>query len=45
LHSAGVVYDSHTGHAYAIALLSIQPYSGEQTARDRLSTIAVSLVS
>lgn len=40
LHSAGVVYDERTGHAYAMALLSIQPYSGEQTARDRLSTIA-----
>ncbi|MFI7672369.1 serine hydrolase [Actinophytocola sp. NPDC049390] len=40
LHSAGVVYDGRTGHAYAIALLSIQPYTSEQAARDRLSDIA-----
>ncbi len=40
LHSAGVVYDNRTGHAYAIALLSIQPYTTEQAARDRLSTVA-----
>ncbi|GAB1510824.1 serine hydrolase [Actinophytocola sp. KF-1] len=40
LHSAGVVYDGRTGHAYAIALLSIQPYTTAQGARDRLSTVA-----
>ena len=40
LHSAGVAHDDRTGHAYAIALLSIQSYTDEQTARDRLSTIA-----
>ena len=40
LHSAGVVYDGGTGHPYAIALLSIQPHTSEQAARDRLSTIA-----
>jgi hypothetical protein len=40
LHSAGVTYDRRTGHGYAIALLSIQPYTNAQTARDRLSTVA-----
>ncbi len=40
LHSAGVVYGGRTGHAYAIALLSIQPHTTEQVARDRLSTVA-----
>jgi hypothetical protein len=45
LHSAGVIHDSRTGHAYAIALLSIQPYSSEQTARDRLSTIAAAAMA
>ena len=40
LHSAGVAYDRRTSHAYAIALLSIQPYSGDQVARDQLSAVA-----
>jgi hypothetical protein len=40
LHSAGVAYDGRTGHSYAIALLSIQPYSTERTARDQLSSVA-----
>jgi hypothetical protein len=40
LHSAGVTYDDRTGHAYAIALLSIQPHTGAQAARDRLSATA-----
>jgi hypothetical protein len=45
LHSTGVVHDARTGHAYAIALLSIQPYTGEQAARDRLSTIAAAAMA
>lgn len=45
LHSAGVAYDSRTGHAYAIALLSIQPHTSEQTARDRLSAIAAAALA
>ncbi|MGH3878222.1 MAG: serine hydrolase [Actinophytocola sp.] len=45
LHSAGVAYDGRTGHAYAIALLSIQPYTDEQTARDRLSTVAAAALA
>ena len=45
LHSAGVAYDSRTGHAYAIALLSIQPYTSEQAARDRLSTAAAAAMA
>lgn len=45
LHSAGVAYDGRTGHAYAIALLSIQPFTDEQTARDRLSTIAAAALA
>jgi len=45
LHSAGVVHDGRTGHAYAVALLSIQSYSDEQTARDRLSTIAAAAMT
>jgi hypothetical protein len=45
LHSAGVAYDGRTGHAYAIALLSIQPHTDEQTARDRLSAIAAAAVA
>jgi len=45
LHSAGVAYDDRTGHAYAIALLSIQPYTDEQTARDRLSAIAAAALA
>ena len=40
LHSAGVAYDTRTGRAYAIALLSIQPYTSGQEARDRLSAVA-----
>jgi hypothetical protein len=40
LHSAGVAYDARTGHAYAIALLSIQPHTSGQEARDRLSAVA-----
>lgn len=45
LHSTGVAYDGRTGHSYAIALLSIQPHSGAQTARDRLSTIAAAAMA
>ncbi|MFC4852068.1 serine hydrolase [Actinophytocola glycyrrhizae] len=45
LHTAGVVYDGRTGHAYAIALLSIQPHAGEQVARDRLSTVAAAAMA
>jgi hypothetical protein len=45
LHSTGVVHDVRTGHAYAIALLSVQPYTGEQAARDRLSTIAAAAMA
>jgi len=45
LHSAGVAHDARTGHAYAIALLSIQSYTDEQTARDRLSTIAAAAMA
>ena len=37
--------DGRTGHAYAIALLSIQPFTDEQTARDRLSTIAAAALA
>jgi hypothetical protein len=45
LHSAGVVHDDRTGHAYAIALLSIQSYSDERTAGDRLSAIAAAAIA
>jgi len=45
LHSAGVAYDSRTGHAYAVVLMSIQPYSTEQVARDRLSAIAAAALA
>jgi hypothetical protein len=45
MHSAGVAYDGRTGHAYAIALLSIQPYTSAQTARDRLSAIAAAAMA
>jgi hypothetical protein len=45
LHSTGVVYDGRTGHTYAIALLSIQPHSSDQAARDRLSTIAAAAMA
>jgi hypothetical protein len=45
LHSAGVAYDARTGHAYAIALLSIQPYTSEQEARDRLSAVAAAAMA
>lgn len=40
LHSSGVAYDGRTGHTYAVALLSIQPYSTDGDARNRLSAIA-----
>jgi hypothetical protein len=40
LHSAGVARDERTDHTYAIALLSIQPYSSADVARDRLSSVA-----
>ena len=45
LHSAGVARDDRTGHSYAIALLSIQPYTDAQTARDRLSTMAAAAMA
>lgn len=45
LHSAGVAYDARTGHAYAIALLSIQPYTSGQEARDRLSSVAAAAMA
>jgi hypothetical protein len=45
LHSTGVAYDARTGHAYAIALLSIQPYTSEQEARDRLSSVAAAAMA
>jgi hypothetical protein len=45
LHSTGVAYDGRTGHTYAIALLSIQPHSSDQAARDRLSTIAAAAMA
>lgn len=45
LHSAGVAYDARTGHAYAIALLSIQPYTSGQEARDRLSAVAAAAMA
>lgn len=40
LHSAGVVHDTRTGHTYAMALLSIQPRTSAQAARDRLTAVA-----
>jgi hypothetical protein len=45
LHSAGVAYDARTGHAYAVALLSIQPYTSGQEARDRLSRVAAATMA
>lgn len=45
LHSAGVAYDHRTGHAYAIALLSIQTYSSAEVARNRLSTVAAAAMA
>lgn len=45
LHSAGVAHDERTGHVYAIAILSIQPYSSDRVARDRLSTIAAAAMA
>lgn len=45
LHSAGVAHDTRTGHAYAIALLSIQPYTSDQEARDRLSAVAAAAMT
>lgn len=45
LHSAGVAHDDRTGHTYAIALLSIQPYSSAHVARDRLSAIAAAALA
>lgn len=45
LHSVGVAYDTRTGHAYAVALLSIQPYTSGQEARDRLSSVAAAAMA
>jgi hypothetical protein len=45
LHSAGVAHDERTDHTYAIALLSVQPYSPDTVARDRLSTVAAAALA
>jgi len=45
LHSAGVAYDRDTNRAYAIALLTTQPNTPEQTARDHLSKIAAAALA
>jgi hypothetical protein len=45
LHSAGVAHDERTGHTYAIALLSIQPYTRDHVARERLSTVAAAAMA
>lgn len=45
LHSAGVAHDGRTGHNYAIALLSIQPYTQDHAARAQLSKIAAAALA